>query len=367
METQPKRIPCLDGLRAISIAIVVVSHLFWGSGVQFNTFSTGNLGVRIFFIISGFLITSILISEVDKTSTLNLKKFYFRRTLRIFPAYYFYLLVLFVAALFGIYEADLFTFLPSLTYTSNYIHSPVWILGHTWSLSVEEQFYLLFPGILLILKIKDTKKFLIFILIITPVVRLATLLSSLNTGQQDILLTIEHSFHTNMDVLATGCLLAFYRGDLHKNDIYNRFLKSKFFVVFPVLLIPAIAFNSQFDLFFYGIGMTLMNVCIAIGIDWIIVNQQSICGRILNSKPFVFAGALSYSLYLWQEPFTKYSAEHSWTRFPFNIFLMILFSLFSYYVIEIRFLRLRQNWEKRLFGQPPEKMVMQSNIHHETV
>jgi peptidoglycan/LPS O-acetylase OafA/YrhL len=367
METQTNRIPCLDGLRAISIGLVVISHLFWGSGYQFNSFSTGNLGVRIFFIISGFLITSILLSEWNKTSTLNLKKFYFRRTLRIFPAYYFYLLVLFLAALLGFYQTDFYTFLPSLTYTSNYLHSPIWILGHTWSLSVEEQFYLLFPGIFLILKLKDTKKFLIFILLITPIVRLAMLFLFPNTDNQDLLLTIEHSFHTNMDVLATGCLLAFSRANLHKTNFYNKFLQSKIFVAFLLATVITIAFNSNFTLFFYGIGLTLMNIFIAVSIDWMIINQHTIFGKILNSKPLVFAGALSYSLYLWQEPFTKYSAELIWTQFPFNIILMILFSLFSYYIIERRFLQLRQYLEKSLFSNGQEKPLLQNNIHPEII
>jgi peptidoglycan/LPS O-acetylase OafA/YrhL len=89
MNNQKNRIPSLDGLRAISILLVILDHFLSNLGFPINTFLFGNLGVRIFFIISGFLITSILMEEIEKTSTINLVKFYFRRTLRIFPAYYF--------------------------------------------------------------------------------------------------------------------------------------------------------------------------------------------------------------------------------------------------------------------------------------
>ena len=174
MDTQPNRIPCLDGLRAISIGLVVVSHFIGTLGLQINT-TVGNLGVRVFFVISGFLITSILAAEFEKTSDLNLKKFYFRRTLRIFPAYYFYIAVIFLFTVLGFYDIPMSAFLAPLTYTSNYLFPNVWELGHTWSLSVEEQFYLLFPGIFLIFGLSKSKKLLLFIILVTPLIRLLNL------------------------------------------------------------------------------------------------------------------------------------------------------------------------------------------------
>ncbi len=94
--------------------------------------------------------------------------------------------------------------------------------------------------------------------------------------------------------------------------------------------------------------MTIVNVSVALCVDWLIVNHQKILGRILNSPPFKFIGVMSYSLYLWQQPFINYSENVPLTYFPLNIILMILLSLLSYYIIERRFLRWRQVWEKNL-------------------
>src|SRR5437899_153044 len=90
----PKKIPSLDGLRAISIGMVLVAHLFGTPALREMHLNqeSGVLGVRVFFVISGFLITSLLLKEIEKTGTLSLRSFYVRRTLRIFPAFYVYVL-----------------------------------------------------------------------------------------------------------------------------------------------------------------------------------------------------------------------------------------------------------------------------------
>src|ERR1043165_9188319 len=89
-----KRIPSLDGLRAVAILMVCLSRLAQTKGSPLHNFSSfGNLGVRVFFVISGFLITRLLLEELDRSGSISLKSFYFRRTLRIFPAMWFYMLV----------------------------------------------------------------------------------------------------------------------------------------------------------------------------------------------------------------------------------------------------------------------------------
>jgi len=84
------RIPSLDGLRAIAVSLVIACHFGNDFGVP-DVFNLGDLGVRIFFVISGFLITGLLLKEIDRTGKIGLTSFYFRRTLRIFPAFYFYM------------------------------------------------------------------------------------------------------------------------------------------------------------------------------------------------------------------------------------------------------------------------------------
>ena len=94
------RIPSLDGLRTVSIALVIASHAARNFGPT-AAYNIGDLGVRVFFVISGFLITGLLIAESEKSGRIDLLKFYFRRTLRIFPPYYFLLIVLAVLAVSG--------------------------------------------------------------------------------------------------------------------------------------------------------------------------------------------------------------------------------------------------------------------------
>ena len=142
------RIPSLDGLRALSISFVLVGHLALNTGFPIQrswwTDAYAHYGVRIFFVISGFLITTLLLGERQKTGKIDLKEFYIRRAYRIFPAAYFYLLVvtfLFYSSLSLNYLVAAYTYM-----TSYAIHSP-WILRHLWSLSVEEQFYMLWPAL----------------------------------------------------------------------------------------------------------------------------------------------------------------------------------------------------------------------------
>src|SRR6476660_10002524 len=140
-----KRIPSLDGLRAISIAAVVVGHL---SKAQHSTAlwgAYGNTGVRIFFVISGFLITKLMLTEHDRTSDISLRDFYIRRAYRILPAA---LVFIAVAVVIDWKEMRWLHVGAAVFYLADYDLAAPWIFGHLWSLSVEEQFYLLWPAIL---------------------------------------------------------------------------------------------------------------------------------------------------------------------------------------------------------------------------
>jgi peptidoglycan/LPS O-acetylase OafA/YrhL len=349
-----ERIPSLDGLRAISIGLVVFSHLIGNLGIP--VFEYGNLGVRIFFIISGFLITSILLAELVSTSTLNLKKFYFRRTLRIFPAYYFFLLVTFVLSLNGIFQIPASQFLIPVFYLSNYLAPLSWELGHTWSLAVEEQFYLLFPGVMLLLGINRLREVLIYVILLIPVIRLLNLMI-LQTHSEHIPFSFTFAFHNNMDALACGCLLAIGRDALRKNEIYNSFLTTRPGIAALLVLIVAVVFYSTEYLIIYAfVGTTVLNFSIVFCIDWLISNPESRLGRVLNSKPFVFVGVISYSIYLWQQPFLKFAEGQWWTHFPINVILLTTCAILSYFLVEKTFLNLRKRGEKKFAGTPSEHL-----------
>ncbi|OYX10767.1 MAG: hypothetical protein B7Z16_18080, partial [Algoriphagus sp. 32-45-6] len=150
------RIPSLDGWRAFSIAMVLASHspLMQGFPPQWQYplgfVVDGNLGVRIFFIISGFLITWLMIKEKEKRGVISLRLFYLRRALRILPVCYVYLLVVFLLSLATPFSQGPAVWLSNLTFTTNFMldrdwQGVPWTTIHLWSLAIEEQFYLQWP------------------------------------------------------------------------------------------------------------------------------------------------------------------------------------------------------------------------------
>lgn len=140
---QMKRIPSLDGLRAISIAVVMVGHLAKWKHVSLPLLSPyGALGVHVFFVLSGYLITNLLLREQERTSAISLSDFYVRRAFRIFPAAFVFLGV--VVALYW-RERHWTHVAAAVFYVANMDIWRPWIFGHLWSLSIEEQFYLLWP------------------------------------------------------------------------------------------------------------------------------------------------------------------------------------------------------------------------------
>ncbi len=166
-----KYFPSLNGLRGISIIMVVVAHLHLSNNNYFNIIFNGSLGVNIFFVLSGFLITTLCIREQKLTNDISLYNFYVRRILRIFPVAYLYLAVLFILNIVYHLSISRIQFLGSLLYVMNFsyfkINSFSWFTGHYWSLSVEEQFYIIFPFILK----KSFKAFfysIVFIVIALP-------------------------------------------------------------------------------------------------------------------------------------------------------------------------------------------------------
>ena len=350
MSELKRNIPSLDGLRAISILLVVLSHASWnyfavnqadmtrlGSIIQVSLL-TGTVGVTVFFVISGFLITTLLLKE-DKIS---LKRFYFRRTLRIFPPFYVYLICMVTLRLAGFIDTPASDFVRAFTYTSNYGFHPQannWSLAHTWSLSVEEQFYLLFPATLVLFGRKKILLVLALVVITAPLFRLLYL-------QTDPANLYFFGFETVADALAMGCILAITRSWLHRQKFYTSVLQSPFFILMPFLAL-FIAWLSHFPAYYpkslYVVfAITMQNAAIALCLDWSITNSGSLVGRILNMKYVVFIGTISYSLYLWQQPVFSTSLE-----LPLFVKIIAAFGLamISYYLVEKPSLRLRKYLE----------------------
>jgi len=337
------RIPSLDGLRALSIGLVLLAHLMGTRNFvvipELGRWQLGNLGVRIFFVISGFLITTLLFEEVDRTGKISLGQFYRRRFFRIFPAFYGFCAVLFVLQGMQIITLRPGDLAAAVTYTMNYHHDRSWYAGHIWSLSVEEQFYLLWPAILVFAGMRGGLRVAVLAVLVAPALRFAMgFCPSLRPG-------IGETFPSIADALATGCVLAGLRPWLARVPRWHRFLRSPLFWLTP-LAVAAFARNPSAKLDWL-VGETVMNVGIAVIIEKTIRMPNDLLGRALNTRPLVFIGTLSYSLYLWQQVFLNRRGSSDVQSFPLNLILVGLVALASYYLVERPFLRVRVRLERR--------------------
>lgn len=313
MNANPKmtqeRIPSLDGLRALAICLVILSHsmaLVWKDfhqslgrweSISLSLLQMGHLGVLIFFSISGFLITSLLLNE----RRISLSRFYFRRTFRIFVPFYFYILFLLLIRWFGFVETSDRNLLVAATYTSNYLleNTPGnWYVGHSWSLAVEEQFYLLFPLILTFLGRRKTNFVLIASLVCCPLLRLSYEFSYRGVLEFN-------RFELVADSIAVGCLLAINRPWLHSTRFYRKLLGSR--AIIPVIAaVFALSWLARIESFnnrtlYVLVGISALNLLIVFALDYVVTNHQTFIGRVLNASPVVFIGSISYSLYIWQQ------------------------------------------------------------------
>jgi len=217
-----RNIPSLDGMRAISILLVIAGHStqHFGRWIKIpgpTYILFAHTGVSVFFVISGFLITSLLLKELDEAGTISLKRFYLRRAFRIFPPFYLYLGIIFVLTVAGIFQVPLRAFFFAATYTSNYYFGGGGAfvgLQHLWSLCVEEQFYLLWPAVLLLLGKRRATYCAIFLIFISPLSRVLTyfVLAPQHRAM------VDRMFHSSIDTIMFGCLIAL----LWQSNLFER-------------------------------------------------------------------------------------------------------------------------------------------------
>jgi len=323
------RIPSLDGLRAISISLVVAGH--WAE-LRYHSDVAGafaNLGVRIFFVISGYLITSLLLREHAKTSTIGLREFYVRRAYRILPAAFVFMVVVFVVFW---RELRWYHMAAAALYLANFDFAHPWFVGHLWSLSVEEQFYFLWPGVL-----KNWHKHRVAILTgvvaFAPAYRVACHFMGLQ-GRAD------ETFPAVADILAVGCLLAILAERSPK--IKGRWAGV---MILPVALVPVYVGMLRFHItaLLLLILWPVMHVSIA-GLLLHVVQQPY---RWLNVRPVVWLGKISYSLYLWQQLFVYGEHGRPW----YGVLFALGLASASYYLVETPMLRIRGRRAERNSAQ----------------
>lgn len=337
----------IDGLRAVAVLPVVFFH------ADFGFFNGGYLGVDVFFVISGFLITKILISEFEK-ETFSIQSFYERRARRILPALFFVLAIttilsvvfmnpvqlknysqslvsvlLFISNLFFYFEIDYFS--------SAAEEMP---LLHTWSLAIEEQFYLIFPPLMFAL-FKFNKRIMLSLLLITGLVSYAIMLALGEFYNQS------SSFYWPVArawELAAGALCALLIGKTKPNKwCLNN-------VGFILLLISLIFWPKEIA---HPNGLVMLPV-LATCFIILFPNENTLSHKVLTNRILVSIGLISYSLYLWHQPifafFRMKTVGHpSSLIFILAIFLSFLCAYVSYKFVETPFRDRRRFSNKTIF------------------
>ncbi len=335
------RIPALDGLRAIAVFLVCLAHVEETKGFPRVPFLPtlsrfGGLGVDVFFVLSGFLITNLLYREREKFGRVSLQSFYLRRGFRIIPAYICFLLFVAALAVAGIATPNARDWVAAGTFTMNFIHRPAWELGHIWSLSIEEHFYLVWPLVFAALSRRAAVAVLVGVLIVGPLIRCAVLIWWPMWSPMTDLWTF-----TRLDAIAAGCLLALLPRSPGGLRWINVAAKSWHLVV--VVLIAGLAAGSASGKVSVAVTPTVTAIAIAI-LLWAAARRPP---GWFENPVVVSIGAGSYSLYLWQQPFLNPHSDWSCAAFPQNLLFAGLIASLSYWLVERPMLRFKNRFQSQ--------------------
>jgi peptidoglycan/LPS O-acetylase OafA/YrhL len=341
-------IPALDGLRAVAVFLVIFSHFGFKS-------VPGIHGVMIFFVLSGFLITWLLLKENDRMGTISIASFYRRRTRRIFPAFYAYWLLM-IVLLVGTGRTVLWPHAWSaLFYGSNYYSAingdPNNGFSHTWSLAIEEQFYLLWPIVFLMLR-GNLKKMTGFLIVVIGAVWIhrAVLCFGFHVDQAYIFA----AFDTRLDELMVGCLLAVLLKRRALSSLWSAVTANALLPLATIALLGISVYSGGYFIYRYRdvFGFAIEPLLVAILIVQVIAFSSTRLWGWTEWRVVRFLGRISYSLYLYQQ-LTLHVVRHALEAYPLVVQLAgalvvtIIAATISYYLIERPFLKLRSPFALR--------------------
>ncbi|WP_027907102.1 acyltransferase family protein [Pseudomonas taiwanensis] len=347
------KIKGLDGLRAISVLLVIMSHAeAWQAlgitSTAVRSALSAQTGVNVFFVLSGFLITFLLIKEKDATGKVDIIAFIKRRALRIFPLYY--LAIFFLMYIDYTSRANIpnCSFAYALTYTVNFYpkECAYSAMSHFWSLSVEEHFYLFWP---LIFCLGNRVAFITATAIAVACVTIGT---SIYPESQRFYMN-RWTFPAMLPILA-GCMLAFVCNANYIKTLFTDKSKSN-------ILLVSILFGTATPAFFSSDAIWLTSVCALV--LYIYHNQGSTLVRMLEIKPLAALGIISYGLYVWQGIFTGNGPYRGGATFPpsvdIGVWLTFVVAPLSYIFFERPLINLksRYSWKSK-----PQSAAQDKNI-----
>jgi peptidoglycan/LPS O-acetylase OafA/YrhL len=337
--------PQLDGFRGLAAGLVVVGHLIL---FQTGSHTIASLGVMLFFVLSGFLITGLLVNERVHHGHIDLRAFYLRRVLRLAPALACFLFAVMILIRLGlIVDVPPYELVACVFYFRNIVGRST-SLAHLWSLSLEEQFYGLWP--LLIGWVKSVRRMLIYAATLTVLISIARMIAiesrdfDYNAG-----ITYMRPWF-RFDSILIGCCIALARAQC---EARARRLKSMAERV-PAWLAWSALFawtlwGEQVSIAWYLTLQMLLSALVLMQLAFAPTPALSLlfCNRLM-----VHAGKISYGLYLWQQLFTANPASH-WgvlQRFPVNAIVALAMAELSYHFVEVKFLMLKSRVAPR--GEP---------------
>ncbi len=355
--------PALDGVRAVAVVAVMGFH------AAIRQFHGGYLGVDVFFVLSGFLITSLLAAERDTSGRIDLGAFYMRRALRLLPALFVMVAVVSVVAALGPHIAESDTMArdapATLFYYVNWVyafldHFEVRLLSHTWSLSIEEQFYLAWPLLfgLTALWARGRRTFIVALPIVLFFASNGLRWWLYNRGTSLPRLTY------GTDVRAGAMMIGCAAGLLYTWDLLPRNAAGRMLVrvcgVIGVLGLVWMVFGERYGTLgiathparIYGEGYFLIATFAALIIVWLAMEPTSPLARLFSLRPMVWMGKVSYGLYLWHLPIDRFiTNDRLNASTPVTQVVRLAMTLAvvtaSFYLLEQPFLRLKRRFERR--------------------
>lgn len=299
------RIAPFDGIRAIAVSLVLWEHALGSPWVQVpglrgGEVPVGSMGVIVFFVLSGLLITGLLRDELATTGTVSLRAFYWRRTFRIVPPVVVLLVVLAAGAARGWWQPPSSAqWLHLVTWTVNY-SQPTAETSHLWSLSVEEQFYLAWPLLFVTLGVARARRLLVPLVLLPPLVRFGAWYVSQAAGE-----AMWHQMEGVVDALAAGALAALVAEHLTASPGYQRWLRTAWPAWLPVLL--ALASVTTLWARLWGlVGNSLVVASAVLYLDWLQRCPNTRSARCLSWPPMQWLGRISYSVYVFHLPILQH-------------------------------------------------------------
>ncbi|WP_428408522.1 acyltransferase family protein [Hyphococcus sp.] len=350
-----KYFPGLDGLRALAIVAVVWHHSARPDFLPM--FARGFAGVDLFFVLSGFLIVTLLLREKAKNGRISLRNFWARRFLRLMPAYY---LLLF--AMLGVYlvfkpddpdTARLAEGFPIYAlYLSNWIHPGANNLGITWSLATEEQFYVVWPLVEAFFAPVAAAAFWFVALIVNQLINFGVLDPAIDASFGEGFAGSREILDSTFTPILLGVGLAHL---LHREKSYALVKRLAGFKYAPLVFMGAllVLFNiPAADI--SGAFRLVMHILMSLWIASIVLAPASKTTALLDWRPVAFIGAISYGMYLYhmwcvyaaQILIGKLGLSNLWFEFPLALAGTIAISAASFYFYEKPFLNLRKRFRK---------------------